>query len=118
MIGEVILMNVVEDPATWVQEGLDFSNIKTAQIAKMQKYLADLQSRLGLEGIKVKTEALEGGTAHSISEYAKEKAVDLIVMTTHGHTGMKELRFGSIALRVLHDAHAPVLLIRPEACKR
>ena len=36
---------------------------------------------------------------------------------THGYTGLKKLMLGSVALSILHDSHAPVLLIRPEACR-
>ncbi|MGD0276416.1 MAG: universal stress protein [Syntrophales bacterium] len=113
-VGEVILLNVVEIPSVWMAEGLDFISIKNAQFSKAQKYLANLQSQLSSEGIKVKAEVLEGKTAQSIIEYSKEKAVNLIVIVTHGYTGIKQLMFGSVALRVLHDAHIPVLLIRPE----
>jgi len=40
-----------------------------------------------------------------------------MVIATHGYTGMKRLMFGNVALQILHDAHVPVLLIRPEACR-
>jgi nucleotide-binding universal stress UspA family protein len=43
--------------------------------------------------------------------------VDLIVIATHGYSGMKRLMFGSVALRVLHDSDVPVLLIRPKSIK-
>jgi nucleotide-binding universal stress UspA family protein len=42
--------------------------------------------------------------------------MDLIVIASHGYTGLKKLMFGSVALGILHDAHVPVLLIRPESC--
>ena len=116
-VGEVILLNVVEIPSVWLAEGFDFISLKNAQFSKAQKYLADIQSQISSEGVKVKAEVLEGRTAQSIIEYSKENAVDLIVIATHGYTGMKQLMFGSVALRVLHDANVPVLLIRPESCR-
>ncbi|OPY08840.1 MAG: Stress response protein NhaX [Syntrophaceae bacterium PtaB.Bin095] len=72
-----------------------------------------MQSRLRSEGMKVNAEVLEGETAHTIIDYAKENHVDLIVIATHGYKGVKRVMFGSVALKVLHDAHVPVLLIRP-----
>jgi len=39
-------------------------------------------------------------------------------MTTQGYTGLKQVMFGSVALRVLHDAHTPILLVRPEPVKK
>ena len=51
-----------------------------------------------------------------ITDYAQEHGCDLIVIATHGYTGMKKMMLGSIALKVLHQSHVPVLLVRPEAC--
>jgi len=109
---EVILLQIVEIPSVLLEEGFDFIGLKTAQISKAQKYLMGIQSQLSAEGLNVKTEVLEGNTAHSIIEYAKRNDVQLLVIATHGYTGMKQLMFGSVALRILHDARVPVLLIR------
>lgn len=117
MVEEVTLLNVVEIPSAWMAEGFDFISLKNAQFSKAQQYLADLQSQISSEGVKVKAEVLEGKTAQSIIEFTQENEVNLIVIATHGYTGMKQLMFGSVALRVLHDAHVPVLLIRPESCR-
>jgi len=85
---------------------------------KSRKYLARVQSRLSSEGIKVKTEAIESnGPSHAITDYAQKNGVDLIVIATHGYTGMKKMMLGSIALKVLHESNVPVLLIRPDACR-
>ena len=115
VVGEVVLLNVVEIPSVWIAEGIDFISLKNTQFSKAQKYLTNLQSQLSSEGVKVKAEVLEGETAQSIIEYAKENSANLIIIATHGYTGMKQLMFGSVALRVLHDAHVPVFLIRPES---
>ena len=113
VVEEVILLQIVEIPSVLLEEGFDFIGLKTAQISKAQKYLTGIQSQLSAVGLNVKTEVLEGNTAHSIIEYAKRNDVQLLVIATHGYTGMKQLMFGSVALRILHDAHVPVLLIRP-----
>ncbi len=115
-VGEVILLNVVEIPVTWI-EGIDFVAVKDANLERSKKYLSELKNQLETEGMEVKAEVLEGGATEAIVDYAEEKAVDLIVIGTHGYTGMKRLMFGSVALRVLHDSHCPVLLIRPESCR-
>jgi nucleotide-binding universal stress UspA family protein len=114
VVGEIILLNVVEVPSVWVAEGFDFITLKNNQMVAKQKYLAGLQSQLKSEGMKVNVEVLEGETSHSIIEYTKENHVDLIVIATHGYKGIKRVMFGSVALKVLHDAHVPVLLIRPD----
>lgn len=114
VVGEIILLNVVEVPSVWVAEGFDFISLKNNQMLAKQKYLEKLQAQLNSEGMKVNVEVLEGETAHSIIEYTKENHVDLIVIATHGYKGIKRVMFGSVALKVLHDAHVPVLLIRPD----
>ncbi|MDP2268841.1 MAG: universal stress protein, partial [Deltaproteobacteria bacterium] len=54
-----------------------------------------------------------GWPAQVITNFSEQNGVDLIVITSYGNTGLKNLMFGSVALRVLHDSHLPVLLIRP-----
>ncbi len=98
--------------------GIDLQAIREPLFKASRKYLADMESRLGSEGIKVKTESLEGNRpADTITEYAQKKGMDMIIIGTHGHTGLKKLMVGSVAFGVLHQSHVPVLLIRPESCQ-
>lgn len=113
---EVILLSVVDIPMT--TEKYDYSSLGMMMSTKAEKYLDDVQSRLESEGVKADTDVVEGTAASSIIEYANKKAVDLIVIASHGYTGINKLMFGSVALRVLHDSHVPVLLIRPPACEK
>ena len=120
-IGEVILLNVFEIdfmgvPTTHTRM-VDINALRNAQLDRSRKYLEKIQSELSSEGIKVKTESQEGTPAQTIVNYADANGVDLIVIATHGYTGMKKLMFGSVALRVLHDSKVPILLIRPESCR-
>lgn len=111
-VEEVILLNVVEIPIMWISESFDVFPLKNAQFRRAQKYLADIETQISSEGIKVRAEVLEGAAAKCIVEYAQNHGADLIVIGTHGYTGMKELVFGSVALKVLHDSHVPVMLIK------
>jgi nucleotide-binding universal stress UspA family protein len=113
LVGEIVLINVVEIPSEWVIEGFDFIALKHAQFTAAQDYLARIEKTLSDEGFKVCSEILEGRIADSIVDYAREHHVDLIAMATQGNTGLKRVMFGSIALRVLHDAETPILLVRP-----
>ena len=98
--------------------GIDLQAIREPLFIASRKYLADIESRLGSEGIKVKTESLEGNRpADTITEYAQKKGMDMIIIGTHGYTGLKKLMLGSVAFGVLHQSHIPVLLIRPESCR-
>jgi nucleotide-binding universal stress UspA family protein len=49
---------------------------------------------------------------NAITEMADEESVDLIVMSTHGRSGLSRLVFGSVAGQVLHDAPCPVFLVK------
>ena len=124
-VGEVTLLNVVKVDLPWVvwgsdwrTEPLDIEAIREPLFIASRKYLADIESRLVSEGIKVKTESLEGNRpADTITEYAQKKGMDMIIIGTHGYTGLKKLMLGSVAFGVLHQSHIPVLLIRPESCR-
>ena len=124
-VGEVTLLNVVKVDLPWAimgsdqsPKGIDLNAIREPLFIASRKYLANIESRLVSEGIKVKTESLEGNRPpDTITEYAQEKGMDMIVIGTHGYTGLKKLMLGSVAFGVLHQSHIPVLLIRPESCR-
>ena len=76
-------------------------------------YLEELAVPLREEGVNVKTDALERDVvAEAIVDYAEQNDIDLIVMTTHGRSGLSRLVFGSVAESVVRHAPCPVLLIR------
>ncbi|MDO9229734.1 MAG: universal stress protein [Syntrophales bacterium] len=120
-VGEVTLLNVVNVyiPGRGEYAGrIDINAIRESLFMESRKYLADIESRLASEGIKVKKESLEGNRpADTIADYAQKNGTDMIVIATHGYTGLKKLMLGSVALGVLHESHIPVLLIRPESCR-
>ncbi len=125
-VGEITLLNVVKVDLPWAQmgsddiptRGIDLQAIVEPLFIASRRYLADIESRLGSEGIKVITESLEGNRpADTITQYAQGKGMDMIIIGTHGYTGLKKLMMGSVAFGVLHQSHIPVLLIRPESCR-
>lgn len=116
--GEVILLNVVEPPPLWLAESIDILELKRRAFNRARDYIREVLSRLAPEGIDARADVLEGRASQVIVDFAAGNDVDLIVIATHGYAGMKKLMFGSVALRVLHDAHVPVLLVRPESCRR
>ena len=63
---------------------------------------------------RVEAEAVvaTGPIADTIIACAKEKGADLIVMGTHGRTGLTHLLLGSVAERVVRGSHVPVLTVR------
>lgn len=80
-------------------------------------YLEDIARRAFGEGISVQSHVHTsevGNVPLSIVEHAGEFAPDLIVMCTHGSSGLRELLFGTIAQRVIGMGTTPVMLIHPE----
>lgn len=114
---EITLLSVISIPTLSIGEGVDYPAMKRSHLKAFEEYLAGVRARIAAEGITVKTEVLEGDAAQTINRYAKNNGIDLIVIATHGYSGMKRLMFGSVALRVLHDAQVPVLVIRPEGSR-
>ena len=120
-VGEATLLNVVHIDAPYSElygKHFDINVMRKGYLDAAMKYLADVEARLGTEDIRVKTEVVEHDRpAAAITDYALKNRIDLIVIATHGYTGLKKLMLGSVALSILHDSHIPVLLIRPDVCR-
>ncbi len=75
-------------------------------------YLNSIATRLRAAGIDVDVETPEGAPNTVIVQRASELQADLILMTTHGRSGLGRIVFGSTADSVLRHAPCPVLLVR------
>lgn len=85
-------------------------------------YVAALKSRgqemvddvaaLAPSSVTVRTAVLDGRPADAIIEYAEDSGVDLVVLGTHGRTGVRRVLTGSVAERVVRRADPPVLTVR------
>jgi nucleotide-binding universal stress UspA family protein len=116
-IKDISLLTVIDIHPSALLEGADTTAIYQAQMNNSREYMNKVQSQFRAEGIEVKIVILQGPAAQVIADYANEKKAELIVIATHGYSGVKRLMFGSVAFRVLHDSHVPVLLIRPDSCQ-
>ncbi|EKU37706.1 universal stress protein [Acinetobacter sp. AYS6] len=95
--------------------------VKTGQtnelIERTRTYLLDIlekaKQEFSHEGISVETKLLEGFVVHEeIIQAAQDLNADLIVMGSHGRTGVRKLVLGSVAQKVLGESHIPVLIVR------
>ncbi|MCX8117955.1 MAG: universal stress protein [Desulfobacterota bacterium] len=78
-----------------------------------ERYLQELTEELKKKGVKASAMVKTGQqVAVEIIDYAKEIGADLIVMSTHGRSGITRWVLGSIALKVLTRAETPILLLR------
>jgi glycine betaine transporter len=110
------LVHVVEDPfvtGAWNAEMYvpDVAELLEGLIANAEQRLAALKQSAAALGLAVDTLVLSGRPAHAIIEHAKEGGFDLIVMGTHGRTGLSHAVIGSVAERVVRKAPCPVLIV-------
>lgn len=92
--------------------GVDLEPIIKAQREASENYLGGIEARLKQKGIVVSSETLVGSPAESILDYAKQKQVDLIAMSTHGRSGFGRWILGSVTDKVTRAAELPVVVIR------
>ena len=77
-------------------------------------YLGNIAKQLEGQGIKAEPTVLVGQAAEEIIEYASKNPYSIVVMATHGRTGLRRLVFGSVTESVLHAVSNPILLTKPE----
>jgi nucleotide-binding universal stress UspA family protein len=94
--------------------GADVIGAQIIAVRDAEEYLAALKDKLLKQGVRgIETHVWYGPAASAIVEAARVNKVDLIVMTTHGRSGLGRLVFGSVAESVLRGTAVPILLIRP-----
>ena len=71
-----------------------------------------LRERAAAEGVPVETAVVDGHAHDAILEYVDEHDVDLVVMGTHGRTGLGRWLLGSVTERVVRACPVPVLTVR------
>lgn len=76
----------------------------------VRQHFAEKLSGAKFAGCEV--EVAFGSAAHEIATFAERIGADLIVIPSHGRTGLKRLLIGSVAERVVRQAHCPVLVLR------
>lgn len=79
-----------------------------------KEYLAHLKESRMPQQMRVSSEVLEGDEASVIVDRALAEQADLIVMATHGRSGLSRWMMGSVTEKVLQQAHCPVLAVRSD----
>jgi nucleotide-binding universal stress UspA family protein len=81
-----------------------------------QRYLGRIAEKLETKGVKVRTEVLFWPPAEAIASYAEDNSADIVVMSSHGHSGPSRWAHGSVADKVLRASRVPVLIVRAPGC--
>jgi nucleotide-binding universal stress UspA family protein len=110
------LLHVIEDPVTsgaWSSEVYiaNMPELLASLTANATRRLEELKATLPAS-IVADTEVIVGHPAATIPEHAQDGRFDLIVMGTHGRSGLSHLVMGSVAERVVRRAQCPVLTVR------
>lgn len=82
-----------------------------------QKYLTEAANKLKIDNVTAETVVLHGNAADKILEYAKNNQVDLIIISTHGSSGIARWAFGSVADKIVRYSTVPVLIVAPVSCR-
>lgn len=77
---------------------------------RMTAYLHKTQNRIRIPSLQVKVETAYGPVAKTILAYAEEEEIDLIIITTHGHSGVSRWLLGSVAEKLVRQAACPVMV--------
>jgi len=99
--------------------GVDPTDMQVDVVREAEEYLARVAARLERDGTKnVQTSVWYGPPVSAIVEAAQLRGADLIVMSTHGRSGLGRLILGSVAEAVLRSTTTPILLVRASEAPR
>ncbi|MGB8276219.1 MAG: universal stress protein [Alphaproteobacteria bacterium] len=110
----VRVMHVFQLPATALPEvaGDGLRDMEDIMQSRLQEKLDALVKRIAKPGVEISTGLSEGVPYVEIARGAKAMNADLIVIGTHGRTGLAHMMLGSVAERVVRISEVPVLTVR------
>jgi nucleotide-binding universal stress UspA family protein len=110
------LLHIVQDLALFVPDAIAIAPPIAPPVeqfrAAAQTALERLVRENQLEKLAVQCRVAEGTPFYEIIRFAKEEDIDLIVMGTHGHSGLAHVLLGSVTEKVVRKAPCPVLTVR------
>ena len=111
---EVTLMNAWSAPGYVSPDGAPGVPDAT-EIAKRKNESSDaieaLRARLARPGIRLVARSVEGPPSETVAQLAADEGFDLVVIGTHGRTGIRRFLLGSVAERIVRIAHTPVMTV-------
>ncbi|MDD4876443.1 MAG: universal stress protein [Dehalococcoidales bacterium] len=82
---------------------------------RAKRYLSGKVRAIKSRDIKTSYQVIVGDPARVIRELSKKKHIDLVVMTSHGKSGLKRVIMGSVADEVIRESKVSVLIARPRS---
>jgi nucleotide-binding universal stress UspA family protein len=114
---ELVLLHVREVPAVRAQLGLVPPPLESYESEAADAWRQLERAGKAAEGIArshVGVQMVEGSPVEDILRIAREREADLVVLGTHGRTGLRRAMLGSVAESVVRRAPCSVLVVRPE----
>ncbi len=110
---KIILLMVLEPLHELSMAGRGAVRSAEAESARLaERYLESIAAGLREQGLQVQTGTVAGKPYLEIIRSAEERQIDLIVMSTRGHSGLSRWLLGSVADRVVRGATVPLLLVQ------
>lgn len=120
-VSNVVFVRVVEPitaPVGNVYVGREESREReSTRKSAVKDYLNQIVDRLKHEGTELHSEVLVGRVADSLADYTEKNDIDLILIATHGRSGVTRWVRGSIADKILRYSNVPVLMVRAPGTK-
>lgn len=114
--GTVTLLNIVELPVLHDTVMMPVLNFEAALLKelkeKAEKSFSKIIAKYANENVKVVGEVIFGAVSRETQEFARTQKVDLIVMGSHGASGIRELVIGSNAEKIVRNSSVPVLVVK------
>lgn len=107
--GELLALAVLDAPPGFAQ---DMPDVAADLTAKLREVTGAVQHQAQTQGVRCQTVVLPGPAYRVITEEARRTGAGLVVMGSHGRTGLKRLLMGSVTERVLGHAPCPVLVVK------
>ena len=123
-VPDTVLMTVVEPirPSAYAAyEIIDVdwpAKVEKDYHAQAEVHLSRLAGELKKDGLSVQTVIVHGRPAEEILNFAQNNKIDLIIIATHGRSGVSRWAFGSVADRVVRHSPIPVLIVAPSGCRQ
>ncbi len=120
---EVIVVQAVEPISIpYGREVSKFTSLEqvkafeTHQKVEAEKYLNEIVARLKKTGVNAKANIIYGKVGEALGDHINKNGPDLVIIATHGRSGISRWVWGSVADRLIRSVCVPVLMVRAPGC--
>ena len=108
----VVESTIISGHGDYVISSEILNEMESARKSAAKNYLDQVVNGFQHEGASLQTEVLFGRVSESLKDYTEKNDIDLIIIATHGRSGVTRWVRGSVADKVLRSSNVPVLMVR------